>query len=115
MAVGIALFGVVGSTTAYTTLRKIGKRANALQGVEYFAIGCEPIYNADVQNEAYHRTRHAYEHSYATCFAESAICPSSQADLLGLSRRHCMSQRISAAINDIDARRASLTRVLSDL
>ena len=50
MAVGISLFGVVGATTAYVTLRKIGTRANALQGVEYFAIGCERHHIESLEN-----------------------------------------------------------------
>lgn len=39
-AVGIALIGVIGSATAYTTIRWIGKRAHPLISVNYFAFGC---------------------------------------------------------------------------
>ena len=39
-AVGIALIGVLGSATAYTTIRWIGKRAHPLISVNYFAGGC---------------------------------------------------------------------------
>ena len=39
-AVGIALIGVIGSATAYTTIRWIGKRAHPLISVNYFAAGC---------------------------------------------------------------------------
>lgn len=39
-AVGIALIGVLGSATAYTTIRWIGKRAHPLISVNYFAAGC---------------------------------------------------------------------------
>lgn len=37
MAVGIALIGVLGAATAYTTIRWIGKRAHPLISVNYFA------------------------------------------------------------------------------
>jgi len=36
-AVGIALVGVMGAVTAYTTIRWIGKRAHPLISVNYFA------------------------------------------------------------------------------
>lgn len=36
-AVGIALIGVIGAATAYTTIRWIGKRAHPLISVNYFA------------------------------------------------------------------------------
>lgn len=39
-AVGIALIGVLGSATAYTTIRWIGKKAHPLISVNYFAFGC---------------------------------------------------------------------------
>lgn len=39
-AVGIALVGVLGSATAYTTIRWIGKRAHPLISVNYFAAWC---------------------------------------------------------------------------
>ena len=39
-AVGIALIGVLGSATAYTTIRWIGKRAHPLVSVNYFAALC---------------------------------------------------------------------------
>ncbi|KAK3706005.1 hypothetical protein LTR37_012999 [Vermiconidia calcicola] len=39
-AVGIALIGVLGSATAYTTIRWVGKRAHPLISVNYFAATC---------------------------------------------------------------------------
>jgi len=39
-AVGLALMGVCGSVTAYTTIRWIGKRAHPLISVNYFAVWC---------------------------------------------------------------------------
>ncbi|EPS96323.1 hypothetical protein FOMPIDRAFT_1151005 [Fomitopsis schrenkii] len=39
-AVGFAMFGVVGATGAYTTLRAIGKRAHALHSVVAFSMQC---------------------------------------------------------------------------
>jgi drug/metabolite transporter (DMT)-like permease len=39
-AVGVALIGVLGSATAYTTIRWIGKKAHPLISVNYFAFGC---------------------------------------------------------------------------
>ncbi|KAK5129623.1 hypothetical protein LTR08_003022 [Meristemomyces frigidus] len=39
-AVGIALVGVLGAVTAYTTIRWIGKRAHPLLSVNYFAVWC---------------------------------------------------------------------------
>ncbi|GAB7364915.1 hypothetical protein MBLNU230_g5705t1 [Neophaeotheca triangularis] len=39
-AVGLALLGVCGSVTAYTTIRWIGKRAHPLISVNYFAAWC---------------------------------------------------------------------------
>ena len=39
-AVSIALIGVVGSATAFTTIRWIGKRAHPLISVNYFAAFC---------------------------------------------------------------------------
>lgn len=39
-AVGIALIGVLGAATAYTTIRWIGKRAHPLLSVNYFATWC---------------------------------------------------------------------------
>ena len=39
-AVGIAMIGVLGSATAYTTIRWIGKRAHPLISVNYFAGWC---------------------------------------------------------------------------
>ncbi|KAK4496283.1 hypothetical protein PRZ48_012263 [Zasmidium cellare] len=39
-AVGIALLGVVGTVTAFTTIRWIGKRAHPLISVNYFAVWC---------------------------------------------------------------------------
>lgn len=39
-AVGIALLGVAGTVTAFTTIRWIGKRAHPLLSVNYFAIWC---------------------------------------------------------------------------
>jgi drug/metabolite transporter (DMT)-like permease len=38
--VGVALLGVLGSATAFTTIRWIGKRAHPLISVNYFAIWC---------------------------------------------------------------------------
>ncbi|KAK2736009.1 hypothetical protein FQN57_000902 [Myotisia sp. PD_48] len=38
MAVGIALVGVLGATSAYTCIRKIGKRAHPLVSVNYFGM-----------------------------------------------------------------------------
>ncbi|KAB2574303.1 putative membrane protein [Lasiodiplodia theobromae] len=40
LAVAVALLGVLGAATAYTTLRWIGKRAHALISVNYFAVWC---------------------------------------------------------------------------
>ena len=40
VAVGIALIGVLGAATAYTTIRWIGKRAHPLISVNYFAVWC---------------------------------------------------------------------------
>jgi len=40
MAVGIAMVGVLGAASAYTTIRWIGKRAHALITVNYFASWC---------------------------------------------------------------------------
>ncbi|KAK4549669.1 hypothetical protein LTR36_004970 [Oleoguttula mirabilis] len=39
-AVGLALVGVLGAATAYTTIRWIGKRAHPLLSVNYFAAWC---------------------------------------------------------------------------
>ncbi|KAH9840626.1 uncharacterized protein C8Q71DRAFT_740445 [Rhodofomes roseus] len=39
-AVGFAMFGVVGATGAYTTIRAIGKRAHALHSVTAFSMQC---------------------------------------------------------------------------
>ena len=39
-AVGLALVGVCGSVTAFTTIRWIGKRAHPLISVNYFAVWC---------------------------------------------------------------------------
>lgn len=39
-AVGIALVGVCGAVSAYTTIRWIGKRAHPLISVNYFALWC---------------------------------------------------------------------------
>ncbi|KAI9688488.1 MAG: hypothetical protein M1822_001437 [Bathelium mastoideum] len=39
-AVGVALVGVIGGATAYTTIRWIGKRAHPLISVNYFAAWC---------------------------------------------------------------------------
>ena len=39
-AVGVALLGVLGSATAFTTIRWIGKRAHPLLSVNYFAVWC---------------------------------------------------------------------------
>ncbi|KAJ9642442.1 hypothetical protein H2199_004823 [Coniosporium tulheliwenetii] len=39
-AVGIAMLGVLGAASAYTTIRWIGKRAHALISVNYFAAWC---------------------------------------------------------------------------
>ncbi|EFQ96730.1 hypothetical protein MGYG_08655 [Nannizzia gypsea CBS 118893] len=38
LAVGAALIGVMGATTAYTMIRKIGRRAHPLVSVNYFAV-----------------------------------------------------------------------------
>lgn len=40
LAVAVALLGVLGAATAYTTLRWLGKRAHALISVNYFAFWC---------------------------------------------------------------------------
>lgn len=40
MAVGVALFGVLAASGAYTTIRKIGKAAHALHTVSYFCMAC---------------------------------------------------------------------------
>jgi len=40
LAVGVALVGVMGAVTAYTTIRWIGKRAHPLISVNYFAAWC---------------------------------------------------------------------------
>ncbi|KAL9078076.1 MAG: hypothetical protein Q9157_003015 [Trypethelium eluteriae] len=42
-AVGIALIGVIGAATAYTTIRWIGKRAHPLISVNYFAAWCTVV------------------------------------------------------------------------
>ena len=39
-AVGVAMLGVLGAATAFTTLRWIGKRAHPLISVNYFAVWC---------------------------------------------------------------------------
>ncbi|KAH9939616.1 drug/metabolite transporter [Epithele typhae] len=39
-AVGVALFGVIGLTSAYTTVRAIGKRAHALHNLSAFSSFC---------------------------------------------------------------------------
>lgn len=40
MAVGAALLGVVAASAAYTTIRRIGKKAHALHTVSYFCMAC---------------------------------------------------------------------------
>lgn len=40
IAVGVALLGVLGAATAYTTIRWIGKRAHPLISVNYFSAWC---------------------------------------------------------------------------
>lgn len=43
IAVGVALFGVLGAASAYTTIRWIGKRAHPLVSVFYFSAWCTVV------------------------------------------------------------------------